>query len=369
MEITSKMTLLRTIKAAICLCLVSCFFTIGNCDSNVWVIGTMTNRQGEPIANGVVLAYNTNNTVAAWAKTDSEGEYALPVPQYLLHLQQPHGGGFLSQVIGGAEHLVGGAIDFFTSPLRAGVGAAASGVASTMVNPLAKGGIAAANIVLDQTLFAPEDHDKKQVPEQTRNLPGALLIKAIAPNCADLTAVARIYWLQDNLAEVNGKTLKARVAWLDPLTMASVNSDHASHVSGDYLTFKSARLVPSIAQAGDSVQIFAQISFPSSPETPIVVVARNVRTGKIWRLHSEGDGFYERDIQIDRSFPLNDQSISILAYAADTKHPGRRKNVEGAILHSGLWDPLKPYRYEPLLVASRNRADLTLTILPAPKHR
>lgn len=365
----SKMIVHKSIKAVICLLMVSCLHSIAHCDSNVWVVGTMRNRQGEPIANGVVLAYNTNDTVVAWARTDSEGEYALPVPEYLLHLQQPHGGGFLSQVIGGAEHLVGGALDFFTSPLRAGVGAAASGVASTMVSPLAKGGIAAANIVLDQTLFAPEDHDKKQAPEQARNLPGALLIKAIAPNCADLTAVARIYWLQDNLSQVNGKTLKARVAWLDPLAMASVNSDHTSHVSGDYLTFKSARLVPSIAQAGDSVQLFAQMSLPSTPETPIVVVARNMRTGKIWKLHSEGDGYYERDIVIDKSFPLNDQSICILAYAADTKHPGRRKNVEGAILHSGLWDPTKPYRYEPLLVASRNRADLTLTILPASKHR
>jgi len=62
--------------------------------------------------------------------------------------------------------------------------------------------------------------------------------------------------------------------------------------------------------------------------------------------------------------------ISIIAYAADEQHPGRRKNAEGAIEHAGLWEAHKPFVYDPLIVVSRTRADVTLTVVsPSRRNR
>ena len=107
------------------------------------------------------------------------------------------------------------------------------------------------------------------------------------------------------------------------------------------------------------------MNIPPIPEVLFVVVARNSRTGEKWELRSAGNGIFEGEIEVSKKFPRDDQFISVIAYAGLQQHPGRRDDAEHAIEGAHLWDPKKPFLYDPLLVVSRNRADLILTVLAA----
>ncbi len=343
---------------------IACFHCdAAKADSPVWALGRVVDGDGHPVANALVAVYDDQNRVEDYARTNAQGDYALSIKPYMLHLPRAHGGGFLAQVFGTVGHLVGGVADFVSNPLRAGLHAAAGTVAASMVDPLSRGGIAAASVVLDQTLFAITDpHPPK--PEQARKEPGALFIKAVSDDRNPLVAVARVYWMQDNVFELDGQTHKTRLAWVDPLQLTSYSSKNLSRVQGRFLTFTSARLEPALAERGQPVTLEVVLDTPPSPNTPVVVVARDFRNGEVWQLHKH-NGIYETTFTVDKTFPDNDQVISVIAYPASQQTPGRRKDAENAILHAGLWNPLKQYVYNPLLVASRNRADLTLTVLSA----
>jgi hypothetical protein len=331
----------------------------------VYVSGQVTDADGQPLANALVAVFNDRNQVVDYAHTDDNGNYILALPVSALHLPQHHSQTFLAQVFDTAGHLVGGLFDFIANPLRAGVHAAAAGVAATTPNPLTKGGIAIGAGVVDQTLFALSPDKQSPAQQQAkRKQPGVLMLKVIAPGHKDFAAPASIYWMEEDIFHVAGRTQKATVAWVDPVQLASLNTKEASRADSNYLAFTEARLSPSLASYGQTVRIEALLPTPSVPKVAIVVVARDDHNGLIWQLYPKGDGWYEGEFTVDRRFPVNDQTISILAYGADEQHPGRRPDVERNILRAGLWDPHKPFLYNPLLVCSRNRADLTLTVLP-----
>lgn len=331
----------------------------------IYVSGHVEDEAGHPLAHALIAVFDDRNRVVDYAHTDNQGNYLLALPATALHLPQHHSKTFLAQVFDTAGHLVGGLVDFIANPLRAGVHAAAAGVAATTPDPLTKGGIAVGAGVVDQTLFAIST-DKKYSPEtQTkRKQPGTLMVKVIAPHYKDLAAPASIYWMEQDVFHAAGKTQKATVAWVDPVQLASEDSSQPSKVASNYLSFTEARLSPSIASYGQKVRIEAFLPTPLEPVVDIVVVARDDKNGDIWQLEPKGNGWYEGEFVVDKHFPPNDQTISILAYGADEQHPGRRPNVERSILRAGMWDPHKPFLYDPLLVSSRNRADLTLTMLP-----
>jgi len=147
-----------------------------------------------------------------------------------------------------------------------------------------------------------------------------------------------------------------------------VDSAKPSSLKTEYLTFKSVHISPSIVQRGDVARLVATLPLPPDPPVYITVVARNNRTGEKWELKPDGDGKFSADIPITRRFPVNDQAISVIAYPANQIKPGRRPEVEKQIEAAGLWDRSKAYQFNPLLVVSRNRADVSLTVLPPTKR-
>ena len=100
-----------------------------------------------------------------------------------------------------------------------------------------------------------------------------------------------------------------------------------------------------------------------------VVIARNSRTGQIWEMQPEGGGEYSVTVMIDKRFPRDDQVISIIAYPERLDKPGRRGEVESAIDKSGLWDLKRYYVYNPLVVVSRDRGDVVLTVLEPERRK
>jgi hypothetical protein len=82
-----------------------------------------------------------------------------------------------------------------------------------------------------------------------------------------------------------------------------------------------------------------------------------------------GENRYRGELHVDKKAPRHDQVITILAYAEQPDQPGRSKGVERAILKAGLFNPEKSFVYNPLLVVSRNRAEVTLTVVDPPRRK
>lgn len=334
----------------------------------VWATGKVNDSDGRPLTGALVAVYDESNKVVDYARTDQNGEYALAVPKRLLHIERRKGKGFVAEVFTGVTRVVGGAAGFVANPLRAGVHAVANAQADLNPNPLTKGGFAVGGAVVDSVLFAVSPHEKQRSPVEERKRPGSLLVKVIAPDHTDIVGVGHVYWMQQETFKAGGKTQKTLAAWMDPIGLQPNDSEAPSKIDNSYLKFVSARLEPSIAEPGQIVRITARLPLPPTPEINMVVVARNNRNGAKWQLKLDNDGYYVGEIQIDKRFPPDDQTISLLAYAADDQHPGRRPDAEAAIEREGLWNPAKPYIYDPLLVVSRTRADLLLTVVQ-PAHR
>lgn len=336
----------------------------------VWTSGKVLDPGGRAMRGAYVAVYDDGNRVVDYARTDSEGEYALAVPKRLLHLDHGHGHGFIAEVFTGVTRFVGGAAEFVANPLRSGVHAITSAEAALDPNILTKGAITGGGAAVDQVLFAVTPRQKRKVPVEERKRPGALLLKVVAPDRSDVVGVGHIYWMQEELFTAGGRSKKTLAAWIDPVQLEQADSERPSKIDGSYLRFASARIEPSIAEPGQHVRIIARLPLPPAPEINMIVVARNSKTGQKWELQRDNDGYFSTDIEVDKRFPRDDQTISLIAYAADERHPGRRPNAEGAIEHSGMWDPRKAFVYDPVIVVSRSRADLTLTVVsPSRRHK
>jgi hypothetical protein len=349
--------------------LLVCGSVPGKAGEYVWATGKVLDAGGRPVANAFVAVYDDSNKVVDYTRTDRNGDYALAVPKPALHLEHKHGKGFVADVFTGVIRLTGGAIEFINNPVRSGIHAVASAESATIVDPLTRGGISAGTAVADQALIMLTPRSRRPVPTELRKQPGALMMKVVAPNSNDLVEIGHVYWLQEEHLRLGGKQEHTLAAWLDPVQLTSVDSEKPSKFQTEYLRFTHARLEPSIAEPGQVVHVTATLLTPPSPTVYAVVVARNNHTGQRWELEPTGDGRYEGDFVVDKKFAHDDQPISILAYAAKEQKPGRRENAEKAIEGAGLWDPKKPYVYDPLLVVSRNRADLTLTVVIPEKRR
>ncbi len=353
------------------LAVLACAATTGKTAEYVWATGKVVDGNGRPLPNAFVAVYDDSNKVVDYTRTDQGGNYALAVPKQALHLEHKKGKGFIADVFTGAIRLTGDAIGFINNPVRAGVHAVASAESATIGDPLMKGGISAGTAVADKalTMLTPRGRSHRVVPTEQRKQPGALLMKVVAPNSNDLIEIGRVYWLQQETLRLGGKQQKTLAAWLDPIEMTSAESDRPSKFQTEYLHFTHARMEPSIAEPGQIVHITAKLLTPPDPAVYAVVVARNNHTGQRWELTPTGGGRYEGEFVVDKKFAHDDQTISILAYAEKEQKPGRREDAERAIESNGLWDPKKPFVYDPLLVVSRNRADLTLTVVIPQKRK
>jgi hypothetical protein len=319
----------------------------------VWLTGrVMASDSRSPLKDALVAVYDEKNRVADYAKTDSEGVYTLAVPRSALRLDKKSKG-FLHKVAGGVTKLVGG----MSGPIRAGLRAAASAVPASGI--AAQAGVGVASGVAQNLVGSMKTRSGKQseIP------PGALAMKVTMPGRNDVVAAASVYWMQEEVYRAGRKEQRVLSAWMDPVYLAPAESRTDSAIGSPYLLFSEARIEPSIAEPGQTVILSAFIPTPPEPRTPIVVVGRNSRTGEIIPLSHAGEGRYRGEIRVDKKHPRDDQVITIVAYAEQTDETGRSKQVEDAIQKSGLFDSGRTFTYNPLLVASRNRAEVTLTVV------
>lgn len=332
-------------------------------DDLVWAIGQVKDTSGRAVGGATVAIYNDKNEVVDYAKSDSEGNYALAVPRGTLHLDKKGGGGFLHEVAGA----VGGVGRMAAMPLKATIRAVA-GVAVAS-DPITRVGIGTASgVALGLVdIMAPRE---RKTPVPLRQQPGVVVMKVTAPGHNDAVSLARVYWMELQNLRAGGREQKVVTSWVDPVKMAPAGSTQASMFDSTYLTFSEPRFEPGIVEPGHTVQLSVRLSLPPDPRTPLVVVARNSKTGEMYELERLEQGLYGAEIAIDKRFPKNDQVFAILAYAEQDERPGRSKKVEDALVGQGYFKPERPFLYNPLMVVSRNRAEVVLTVVePSRKRR
>lgn len=329
----------------------------------VWATGRVLAEDGKtPVANALVAAYDRKNRVIDYVRTGPDGDYALAVPASALNIANPNGG-FLYQV----SRFAGEVGRFATQPIRSGMRALG---ASATTDPILRIGAGAVGGLAGEAIASVLPGEKKpKHPVDPRTLPGAIVIKVAAPGRVDAVRVARVYWMQREEYRLGGVDRTALVAWLDPARLAPLSSEKQSEIGSQYLTFTEARIEPGIVERGQTVTIRVRMPLPPEPRTPVVVIARNARTGTIIQLHPIGEERFEGSFLVDKKTPRDDQTWCVVAYAEQDSRPGRQKAAEDAIIRAGLLDPKKPYIYNPLLTVSRNRADLTVTVVEPPKPR
>ncbi len=344
------------IMTVVATCIFMFASNVAKADDMVWLTGRILDESGKRPASGAMVAvYDDKNRVVDYAKADEEGNYALAVPRSALHLDKK-GGGFFHTVTG----LVGGAGRIASLPIKAGIKAAAA--ASTVADPLTKIGIGAASGVA-QTLADGMSPRKNANGMLARNAPGAVVVKVTLPGKNDAVCIGRVYWVEEQVYRTRGKEQNSLTAWLDPVSLTSIGSEKKSVAESIYLTFTESNLSPSIAEIGQTVRISVRFPSPPEPRTQFIIVARNNSNGQMWELtHTDGD-MYKTEFTVDKKFKTDDQSITVLAYAAQDDTPGRIPDTENALAKSGYFDNGKLFVYNPLWVVNRNRAELTLTVV------
>jgi len=333
-------------------------------DDIVWATGRIVDATGaRPVAGAIVAVYDAKNRVVDFVKTDANGAYALAIPKRAMNLASTRHG-FLHEVSRTVNNAVSGAGGLINISLKAGVRAAASAAGGG--DPFSRAGIGAAAGIANNIVDIVTDNGAQRRPIE-RKSPGVVTMRIYAEGHEPVAGLNRVYWMQEEVYRAGGSEQRALVAWLDPVRLGDHLSDRAGELSSEVMCFTAARITPSIVQRGHEVSISVTFRHAPEPRTPIVVVARNSRTGKMLELQRTGPDSYGCTFVVDQKSPLNDQIITVIAYAAQDTRPGRLPDVERALLRAGFWDPRKRFVYNPLTVASRNRVELTLTVVEPPR--
>jgi hypothetical protein len=336
-------------------------------ERTVWCMGRVVDLpRGKPLAGAIVAVYDEKNRVIDYARTGPDGDYALLVPRSALNVDKKSRGGFLHQAASGVGRLAGGAGRIASYPLKVGVKVAASAAGGG--DPLTRVGVGVASGLALSVVDGLSGGDRKKAAA-ARAQPGALLMKVSLPGRNDIVGIARIYWMQEEVFRADRGERREVTAWFDPVKLAEAGASQVSAIDSTYLTFADARLEPSIAERGQLVTISATLPQPPEPAAPVVVIARNSRNGTMCELAPVGGGRYRGEVLVDKRFPRNDQAICIVAYPQQPGSSTRSRKVEDAIVRAGMLSADRPFLYDPMLVASRNRAEVVLTVVDAPRKR
>lgn len=332
----------------------------------VWATGRVLDAAtGAPVAGATVAVYDSKNRVVDYVKTDEHGAYALAIPRSALNLPKKRGG-FLHQVSRTVNQAATSAGGFIAAPIKAGVRAAASAAGAS--DPISRAGVGAAAGVISSIvdIVTGAGATRRTLPSRS---PGSVTIRVAADTHGDVAGLGRVYWMQEELYRVGGAQQRALVAWMDPIRLGRGGEGGPATLTSDLLCFTEARITPAIAQRGQEVRLSVRFKGAEEPRTPVVIVARNSRTGRMYELKPVGGDLYETAFTVEPKQPLNDQVITVIAYAGQDTRPGRIPEVERALERAGYWDPKRAFQYNPLMVAGRNRVELTLTVVPTPGKR
>lgn len=341
--------------------------------------GKIVDTDGKPVWGATVALRLPSGELISWAKTNEAGEYAIPGdPKIALSLKPSHCRGLLAQCADAVEDVVMVPVKLATSPgptVRSALVAVASGtpgpiaaqaVASTIPNQATVSQVsqASAGAATNVALLGGTPPPPLQPADK-----GQADILVVAKGYKDANLVAHAYWLDPPDLKDRNKPVGVQ-AWLETVELAPKDDKKNALLEKEALTLCNGTAEPTLAPAGSSIDISVKLDPPTDVNHPVRVFARLASRDTVVELmpSDKEKGVYTGSMTLSAKTPPGDTMICIGALRADpveVKLDPKRPNALRMFV--GKVDDMngsKPYGYDPFVMASENRLDLKVTILP-----
>ena len=312
------------------------------------VRGVLLDAAGEkPLAGAIIAVRSPDGQVSAWGRTDAAGTFDL-TGQYVADLNLPNYGkkdssplGEIARGAGRVFDLAGRAITSLIDP-----------VARAMMGPIAN---AVADMVID-----PPGPLRADLPKP--NAPGVFLVKVSCPGYQGYQGPVQAYWLDPP----DPGSTRGMAFWLDPITLARRGStDAASGPRPVMMRLRAPVLEPSIAPRGSEVAVTVRLTVPEAAEGNVRVLAWHEKSKTVTPLLpvKSDPGLHRANLEVAADWPLNDQRVVVLALRSTPASPEgpRTATAEELAGRLSLWTGR--FAFDPQVLASRDRAVLTLTVV------
>lgn len=349
------------------------------------VIDTAT---GKPVAGATVALQDKKGKVLAWTQTDAQGQYAIAADSVqILRLQPSRRRGLLTRIargIGGVVMLpvkatsvaVKGATEVVknVNPVqtaKATVITAATGNPVPAVSQIAGSTLDTASSRAERTARERAARsllgERLEKPKEQRQdpVPGETLITVSAPGYKPANGKAGAYWLEPP-ATIENRLVGTR-AWLESVKLAPVAGDKKSEIENVAILLAEPRMDPSLVPAGGTVSLAAKLQTPGNQPLNARIFAREDKKRTVVELKAQGNNVYAGELALDPKTPVGETIVTIVALRAEPVEVKLEEKKADPLLEFARQlddlDPDKKYEFDPRIMASENRLDLTLTVL------
>ncbi len=361
------------------------------------VIDTVT---GQPLPNATVALQDKNGKMLAWAKTDAQGQYALATDSLTaLQLRPSRRRGLLENIARGVGQVVAAPVKVAANVVKqvdpvgtakaaiitavtanpAPVAAQAVTAAGKAVKDQANGATAQAAMQARESTAKAVLGERQATPKEKRAglVPGEVFLSVVAPGYKDLKDKAGAYWLEpSHPASSDGKSPEIGVqAWLETVKLAPVAAtDKKCEIENNAILLAEARAEPALAVAGSTVKLSVKMTTPGNQPLKIRIFAREDKKRTVAELKpQEGvPGLFSGDLSLDAGLGIGDTTITLIALRTEPIEVKLKADKTDPLsaFAKGLddLDADKPFEFDPRIMASENRLDLTVTVLDPKKE-
>ena len=335
---------------------------------------------GQPVAGATVAIRDKNGKVVAWTKTDAQGQYAIAADSLkLLQLRPSRRRGLLAGIARGVTKVVTAPVKIAADaikeadPVKTAKAAAVTAATGNPVPAITQVTAGAVKSATEQKLREKAAKsvlgERQTTPKEKRDTvaPGELFLAVSAPNYQEIKGKAGAYWLEPPAAAAPDKKPVGTRAWLETVKLAPVGSDKKSEIENTALLLAEPRMDPSMAPAGSSVKISVKLQVPPGQALNVRVFAREDKKKKVVELKAQEGGVFAGELPLDPKTPAGDTTVTVVALRAEPVEVSLRDSKADPLLDFAErlddLDADKPYDFDPRIMASENRLDMTLTVL------
>jgi hypothetical protein len=347
--------------------------------------GKVVDLTGKPVAGAIVAVEQAGGKVIAWTKTDANGEYRISTdPKLALNLKPSHCRGLLEQCVlaasGAAMDALRAAGSTILTPgntIRTGAVAVASGtpgqdVAQGTASSLptvgttpGQVGQAAGGAATNAALLGTPN---RPMPPPCTHGQADILISAAGFKETCLADAA--YWMDP--ASVDKSDRIGVSACMQTIKLAPTAGKDKAVVVPDAITLTDLAVQPELAPQGSDIQITVKLNSPDPTTAQKVRVfarlaARNVVV-ELLPIAGQKDVFGGK-MSLARKAPVGPTTLCIGALRTEpieVKLSGKKSDpLVAFVTRTQDMNGSKPYGYDPFVMASENRLDTKITILPA----
>ncbi len=340
---------------------------------------------GAALTGATVALFDDSGDVVGTDLTDGDGTWAIETEWKHAHLKAPSSGGSLfSSLIGvvtwpvrTTARFVGGSTKaLFKGAARAAGGAAVAGVSVAAVSgagPVAEAAVgqigrtvgrAASDAVVGAL---DDDSPEDERSDQMRNSdpqPGEVTVRVWKQGAKDYHGRVSVYALE-RFRDENGHSKAA--ATVDPVLLASEESGGVSSAPRHFGILNHVSADPMIVEAGATVRLSCQMPLPDEMLSSTCVVAWDLSTRQRQSLTRTEEGAWQGEMELPKKGPYRNHEITIVAYRNLDQKAGGDEKLEARLWDKDAWNPRKAYPVDPVLLVSRNRGQVTVTVIKPPR--